>query len=406
MSSANIQQAYLDLYTTFTKKGNTGTYSAIDGQTIYDLELNIDNVLEEAQKELINLSPLQAVKYREIPKPNGETRGIYSLSTKDRIKCQAIYRVLENYFEPRYSKYIYSFRSSQPSYYASRSVRRFYLRNHDKDMYVMRLDIYKYADYIDHDYLINVLKKNGIEQEVIDLIKLFLRQPIIKNRKMESRRVGVLQGMTLCSLFYNIYIGHIDDYIGKNVAFYRRIGDDLILFDPDETKLLKIKKYVDEEAKKAKIRFNEDKDSFGNLKDTLFTFHGLHYNDGIVSLPKKNVDKIVLSWKKRLKYNKNSSNFNKINKLKKTLQLEKGPKGQLFMQHIRAYNLITDTKQITQLSKKFFHLLTKYFTGGISYQKMNRTKKLLYKHKFPTFAELHYLHTNGLHNKIKTYKRT
>lgn len=197
----NICHAYLDLYSKFTEKSKGQKYKAIDGQTLYEVEIKVEDILKQVQKELIDKLPLQPAKYSEIPKKNGKMRGIYSLPIKERIKCQAIYRILEPYFEKRYSDFLHSYRSSRPSYYASRSVRRFYLKHFNKDMYVLKMDIHKYADNLNHKHLLDVFQKEGIEEKVCELVNLFLKQTYIYNDTLASRCTGAMQGMTLCSLF-------------------------------------------------------------------------------------------------------------------------------------------------------------------------------------------------------------
>ncbi len=395
----NICNAYLDLYYSFTEKNKGFSYQAVDGQTLYEIEADVEDILKEVQKELIEMSPLHPAKFVEIPKKGGGTRGIYMLPVKERIKCQAIFRIIEPYFEKRYSDYLYSFRSTKPSYYASRAVRRFYLRNFDKkEMYVLKMDFHKYSDFHNHEYLLKVLQKSGLEKPVIELIKLFIRQPFIKKGTIMSLCTGTMQGMNLCPLFNNIYVGDMDEYLGKNAHFYRRVGDDFIMFDKNKDKLLKIKAYVENKAEEAKLIINDDKTILGPLKAD-FDFLGLQYHDGIVSFPQKSLKNILDTWKKRLRYNEKLPLKGKMAKLKRFLtndkRLNRKDNREHFMHYVRSYNLVTDTTQVQEVSKRLFHLLTKFFTGGVTYKNMARTKKILKESRFPTFTKLHYLYTHG-----------
>lgn len=399
----NICNAYLELYYSFTEKNKGFSYQAINGQTLYEIEADVEDILKEAQKELIEDSPLQPAKYVEIPKKGGGMRGIYMLPVKERIKCQAIYRMLEPYFEERYSDYLYSFRSTKPSYYASRAVRRFYLRNHNKKkMYVLKMDFHKYSDYHNHKYLTKVLHESGLEESVIKLIQLFIRQPFIKNGTMMSLCTGTMQGMNLCPLFNNIYVGDMDEYLGKNVHFYRRVGDDFIMFDRDKEKLIKMKEYVEEKAKQAKLIINDEKTILSSVHDD-FDFLGLQYHEGIVKFPQKSFKNILDACKIRLRYKEKLPLSGKMAKLKRFLtndkRLNRRDDRENFMHYVRSYNLITDTRQVQDLSKRFFHILTKFFTGGTTYKNMAKTKRILKENPFPTFTKLHYLYTNGKPNR-------
>jgi len=396
----NMCQAYLDLYYILTEKCKGQRYKGVDGVTLHNIEPEVEEIIREAQDELIKNEKLLPARYFEIPKPDGNKRGIFLLSIKDRIKCQAIYRVLEPYFEQRYSDNLYSFRSSHPSYYASRSVRRFYLRNLGKKMYMFRADLTKYSDNFDRDYLYNVLKGHGIENDVIGLIKNVIKQPHVKNGRLVSNVKGVYQGMSFCPLFSNVYIGHMDDYISKRVDFYRRLGDDFIIFDKDLENLKNIKAYIEKEIKKAKLILNEEKQQFGNINETKFDFHGLQYNKGIIQLKEKKIESFLKALKLKLKYNKNANHTFRINKLRDLLNLNARVKNHYFSQFLKSYLLITDTKQIQNFSKRFFHVLTKYFTGKTTYKSMNQTKKILKNHKFPSLTAIHTAYSNGKNIKL------
>lgn len=392
----NISQAYLDLYEKFTEKCKGYKYKGTDGQTLFNIEVNIEDLLKIVQKELKTGVSLLPARYFEIPKKDGGKRGTFSLTVKDRIKCQAVLRQIEPLIEAEYSDYVYSFRSDKASYYASRSVRRFYLRNYGKEFYVLRMDIKKYADYIDHKFMMQIFKDMGLEDKVLNLICNIIKQPYIKDGSIMSHRRGVLQGMTFCPHCLNLNVNYMDNVIGKQVALYRRIGDDFIIMDKDKEKLQKIKKYLEYEVEKLKLEFNLDKGQFGNINELTFDFHGLQYKDGKVQLPQKSINRITKAWKKQFTYNPNKSEFSRIKKLKEFLWLDKKVQNQYFSQYARAYQFITDTQQIQYLSKRFFNILTKFFTGKLTYKSKKQTKEILKKCHFMALPKHHYLRSNGI----------
>lgn len=392
----NLSQAYLDLYEKFTEKCKTHRYKGTDGQNLSNTEINIDLLLKTVQEELKTGVKLLPARYFEVPKKDGGIRGTFSLTVKDRIKCQAVLRQIEPLIEAEYSDYVHSFRKDKPSYYASRSVRRFYLRNYGKEFYVLRMDIKKYADFIDHEIMINIFKDMGLEDKVVDLIKNIIKQPFIKDGTLMSYKSGVLQGMTFCPHCLNLNVNHLDNVIGKQVALYRRIGDDFIIMDKDQIKLRKIKKYLEEEIKKLKLEFNTDKGQFGNINDLTFDFHGLQYKDGKIQLPQKSINRITKAWKKQLKFNPKISERKRIQIIKDFLWLDKKVQNQYFSQYARAYQFVTDTKQVQYLSKRFFDILTKFLTGKLTYKSKKQAKYILKKCHFMGLPKHHYLRSNGI----------
>jgi len=403
-SLENLNEAYLDLYYSLELQSKVNKYSAINGKTIGDAEVVSAEMLKEIREELINNTELQPAQYMEVEKGGGETRGVYMLPVKERVKCQAIYRVLEPYFEETYSDNLYSFRSTKPSYYAGRSVRRLYLRNYkNKKLYVLKLDIHKYSDYHNHEYLYDVLRKHGIEDDVMALIRNSIRQPFFHEGAMQCLGTGTMQGSPLCSIYNNIYIGHIDKYLEEKVHFYRRVGDDLILIDKDKGKLEKLYAYIREEAEKAKLIIKEEKTTLTSL-DKEFSFLGYRFKDGEVGLPSKTVRKILDSWKKTLRYKEEFTSGEKLHYLRNFFynkeNLDTDSKHKRFLDIVRAYNLVTDTAQIKELSGKFIDVLTVYFTGGTTHKKRVETKKLLDKYKFLSLTKVHFWYLTG---KLKNY---
>lgn len=392
----NISKAYLDLYGKFVKKCKTYTYKGTDGQNLFNAEINIEDLLKTVQDELKNGVKLLPARYFEVPKKDGGMRGTFALTVKDRIKCQAILRQIEPLIEKEYSDYVYSFRSDKASYYASRSVRRFYLRNYGKKYYVLRMDIKKYADYVDHKFMMEVFEKMGLEEKVLKLIYNVIKQPYIKRGDIMSYRRGVLQGMTFCPHCLNLNVNYMDDIVGEQVDLYRRIGDDFILMDKDKDKLLKIKDYLEKEVKKINLEFNEGKGQFGNISTMTFDFHGLQYKDGKVQFPQKSINRITKSWKRQLKFNPRLSEKSRIKKLQNFLWLDKKVKNQYLASYARAYQFVTDTEQVQYLSKRLFNIITKFFTGRLTYKAKKQTKEILKKCPFTTLPKHHYLRSNGI----------
>jgi hypothetical protein len=409
-SLENIKEAYLDLYYSLTLRLKVNMYNAINGKTLGDAEAFSAEMIQEIQDELLSGKDLQPAKYAEVSKLGRDLRGVYMLPIKERVKCQAIYRVLEPYFEERYSDCLYSFRSTKPSYYAARSVRRLYLRNYKKkNLYVLKLDIHKYSDYHNHEYLNKVLKGYGIEDDVMGLIDLFIRQPFIHKGKLQCLYNGTMQGSPLCSIFNNIYIGHIDKYLEERAHFYRRVGDDLIIIDEDKDKLIQLLEYIKKELKEAKLIIKKEKTVLVKL-DEEFNFLGYRFENGKVGFPDKTIRRILDRWKRTFKYKDYLTLDQKIKKLKEFFnnkeEVSSTSKNEKFLDIVRVYNLATDTAQIKELSSMFINVLTNYFMNGITYKKKVETKKILKKYKFPSLTRIHYWYSTGMLKKYNEAKKS
>jgi hypothetical protein len=399
VSWQNICQAYIDLYQKLTEKNKAYSYSSTDAQSLFDIETDCERILQEVQKEMCQNAPLKPAKYIQIPKKNGGIRGIYLLPIKDRIKAQAVYRVLNPHLEKIYSAYLYSFRPKYPSYYASRALRRYYLRNYGKnENYILKMDFTNYSDHIDHNILLNLLKSHGVDDRTLLIFKSFLRQPFIHNGAIMTPVVGIKQGMLLSTPAVNIYADHMDKHIGPQVKFYRRIGDDFILIDRHKELLEKMKDYISNEAERSKLKINVDKTRFCRLEED-FQFLGLSYSKGLISLPEKTIENMTCKWKKKFVYNENLPLLHKLKNIKRFFCNDKYLNTQneknYLLNYVRSFNLVNDSRQISHVSKKLFAILSTYLTGGTSFKKMKKTKAILKNHPIPSLSKIHNLYTNG-----------
>jgi len=102
----NIQAAYLEVYESFLKKSAVYDYDVIDAEQIHHTELYLAEFLDQIRQELIEQTPMRIAQSIAIPKKNGKTRKIYMLPVRERVKCQAIYRILQIHLKPTYSKYL------------------------------------------------------------------------------------------------------------------------------------------------------------------------------------------------------------------------------------------------------------------------------------------------------------
>jgi len=147
VTSDNISQAYLDLAYVLDRNSKSSKFRGINGLYFDKIESNLPTFLENVQKELINFEFLTPAILHKIPKKNGGVRNIYIYTIADRLKAQAIYRILEPIFEKIYSPFLFSYRKNRSGYFAVRSVARRYMKNNNSD-YVLVLDIKSYTEFI------------------------------------------------------------------------------------------------------------------------------------------------------------------------------------------------------------------------------------------------------------------
>lgn len=357
----NIEGAYFDLISIFDNQSKSSRYNSLDGVKLNDLDYWSEGAIKQVQKELKTHTPLQPLYNFWIPKKNFDKRQLYLYSIKDRIKAQAIARVLEPIIEKQLSPWLFSYRSSHPSYYAGRSVARRYIRYYPKD-FVLVTDISDYFYSIDKDILILKLRQLGLSEKVMDLLLLFIKTKVYKNGEIFEIPVGVCAGTPLVVLFGNLYLNDLDHYLGSKVSLYRRVGDDIILFDPNLEKLQNLNLYINEEVKKLKLTIKPSKTKLIKTSQP-FNFLGYRFFDKKIGSEASFIRKKGKEWKRDLSKYPGTILSRKLVHFKKCLFTKPNNFHNQFQQIVLEKSLASYDEDFKKLFKVFLRVLTVYFFG-------------------------------------------
>lgn len=401
VSISNIESAYTEIFQKFSDQDKTGKYRGVDNLYLEDLVHNASEVVAEIRKEFFELSPLRPTLQYSIPKKSGERRLVYACSIKDRIKCLAISRVLDPILEKAYSPFLFSYRSQHPSYYAGKSVARRYKRFFGQD-FVLVTDIKDYAPSINRDILVQKLCNIGLPQDVIALLKLFIEVPIFGESQLSQK--GVLQGIPLAAEFENFYLTEMDFEIGSKVALYRRVGDDLIVFDKSLAKVQEAFSIVKKYCAELGLTYNQKKTKLVNSHEP-FEFLGYHFEGKKVSIAGSSVSKIKSSWRCKIQNYHSWDGKSGLPRLKLVRELEaKFYRGESslvidYLTILRQYPLINDSGQARELSAFVWKLVVKYIFGSYSPRNHRLAEKILRENKIkvPSFLT-YFLERQGFLN--------
>lgn len=363
----NIKLAYFDLVQKFDTASKSGRYRGIDGVRMNSLDFVSEETLILIQQEMLELKKITPAYMATIPKKNGKKRKIYVYTIKERIKAEAIYRILLPFFDTYFSPFLFSYRSSHPSYYAAKSAVRRYRRFYGHN-YVLVTDISDYADTIDHDILLEKLRTLPFDESTQLLLKLFIQTDTLEQGLLIKRPRGVLTGTPLYALLSNFYMDDFDKWAGKQVAFYRRVGDDIIAMDKDEQKIKQIHDKLQQTTSSLKLTLNKDKARL--IKDTEpFNFLGYSFTGGTIGFDESSKQKALSSWKKQLPKPKHLR--------------------QQFEELVHQKNLVNDTAHMKRFSEQFFIILTSYFKGSYSPKKRRLLKPFLTQAHLPSLFDVY-----------------
>ena len=216
----NLNRAYKRVR---ANKGAPG----IDGMTIEDalpwLREHREELLESIRQGKYKPQP---VRRKEIPKPDGGVRKLGIPTVIDRIIQQAIAQQLVPIYEPLFSDDSYGYRPNRGAQQAIQKVKWYAEQGYTSAVLV---DLSKYFDTLNHELLMNLLRRNIHDKRVIELIKRYLKAGVMENGLLVKTTEGSPQGGPLSPLLANIYLNEYDWEMASRGVPVIRYADDIVV---------------------------------------------------------------------------------------------------------------------------------------------------------------------------------
>lgn len=252
LSRDNLNRAYKQV------KSNHGA-PGIDGMTVEAalpwLRENRDELLQSIRDGKYKPSP---VRRKEIPKPDGSgVRKLGIPTVVDRVIQQAIAQQLQPQFEPLFSDGSYGYRPKRSAQQAIRKVKAYAEQGYS---HAVEIDLSKYFDMLNHELLMNLLRKQIQDKRVTDLIKKYLKSGVMEDGVRRETKEGSPQGGPLSPLLANIYLNEFDQEMESRGVIVIRYADDIVVLAKSKraaTRLLEsCRKYLEE---KLRLQLNRQK---------------------------------------------------------------------------------------------------------------------------------------------------
>ena len=168
----------------------------------------------------------QPVRRKEIPKPDGGVRKLGIPTVVDRIIQQAIAQQLTPIYEPQFSDLSFGYRPGRSAQMAILKVKEYAEQGYSQAVLV---DLSKYFDTLNHELLMNLLRKNVHDKRVIEIIKRYLKAGVMENRLLVKTEEGSPQGGPLSPLLANIYLNEYDQEMTRRGVPVIRYADDIVV---------------------------------------------------------------------------------------------------------------------------------------------------------------------------------
>ena len=218
-------------------KANDGV-AGVDG-------VEIGDIAAEPEKEAAWLQALReelhARTYRpapvlraEVAKAGGGVRRLGIPTVKDRVVQMAVYLVLMPIFEADFHPLSFGYRPGRGAHEAVEAIRQGLCSGRTE---VVDADLAQYFDTIPHGKLMRQVARRVSDGTILQLIKAWLRAPIVEEEKGGGRRMkanpcGTPQGGVISPLLANIYLHPLDQGVNEQCRQKPRMvrfADDLVI---------------------------------------------------------------------------------------------------------------------------------------------------------------------------------
>jgi RNA-directed DNA polymerase len=177
-----------------------------------------DNTLDGYSPERVEriIGRLMNGKYRftpvrrvYIPKPNGKQRPLGIPTADDKLVQGAVKLLLELVYEAVFSPHSHGFRRKRSCHTALSTIQDTWTGV----KWLVDVDVVGFFDNIDHEILLNLLRKRIADERFIKLIGQMLAAGYMENWTRHATFSGTPQGGVVSPTLANIYLHELDEYV-------------------------------------------------------------------------------------------------------------------------------------------------------------------------------------------------
>lgn len=272
-------------------QANAGA-AGVDGLSVERFSSHAEDYLRELETQLRTQTYRpQPVRRVDIPKGDGKTRPLGIPAVKDRIVQTGMKLVLEPIFEAQFRPSSYGFRPGRGCKDALREVDGLLRQGYT---HVVDADFESFFDSIPHQRLMERVEATISDGRILDLIRQWLTQDIIKELERWTPVAGTPQGAVISPLLANVFLHPLD--VALEAAGHKlvRYADDFVVLcksrEEAQSALATIRHWSADNG----LRLHPDKTHIGDCRNEGegFEFLGYRFEAGQRWVRKKSLNKL------------------------------------------------------------------------------------------------------------------
>ncbi|MDP2220499.1 MAG: group II intron reverse transcriptase/maturase [Hydrogenophaga sp.] len=234
-------------------KGAAGVDGLDIGQTAQVIRHSWTNIRQALLAGTYRPKPVRKVM---IPKPDGSQRELGIPTVLDRLIQQALLQVLQPLIDPTFSEHSHGFRPGRRAHDAVKAARG-YVQSGKR--VVVDVDLAKFFDRVNHDILIDRLRKRIDDAGVIRLVRAYLNAGIMDGGVVVDRHLGTPQGGPLSPLLANVLLDEVDKALEARGYSFARYADDCNVYVGSQKAGERVMVYLRKLYTGLKLQINEAK---------------------------------------------------------------------------------------------------------------------------------------------------
>ncbi len=235
---------------------------------IWDLRMNWKLEKERIKYKILNGN----YRFNVVKEINIDNEIIQLWSAADAIVIKALELVLSKELLTKLSLNCYNIQGRGGMKAALQKVEL----NKQKNKYVLKSDVKKYYASIDHEILLNQIRKIIPESRIVGLIYQFLKHVRYRDGYYMDVKKGISRGTSLSPLLGALYLSSLDSTIEKMNVTYVRFVDDWVVMSDNRWTFARAIKKVNRILNSLKLEKAKDKTFIGKI-DRGFDFLGFYF---------------------------------------------------------------------------------------------------------------------------------
>jgi RNA-directed DNA polymerase len=269
----NLRQAWKRVK---ANKGAAGADGLDIEQTARHLATTWPTIRAQLLRGTYRPSPVRRVT---IPKPDGGERELGIPTVTDRLIQQALLQVLQPLFDPTFSEHSYGFRPGRRAHDAVLAAQG-YVQSGRR--IVVDVDLEKFFDRVNHDILIERLRKRIGDAGMIRLVRAYLNSGIMSNGVVQERYQGTPQGGPLSPLLANVMLDEVDKELERRGHYFARYADDCNVYVRSRRAGERVLALLRRCYAKLRLKVNETKSSVASVTGRKFLGYSFWFaRDGV-----------------------------------------------------------------------------------------------------------------------------